>query len=121
MIPAEYIKTFIPIQELDQVRLSNGIADIRDDDLFLMSQISAYASRDSNAVAVSKKVNYKQLSDKLSNDFSIAGIKLSIDNIHQPVDVLSNDLCAISSFLSSSIATSVDVLSSYSDEICSMV
>lgn len=46
MIPDEYITTFIPIQELDELRASqNGIAPIQPDDLFLMSQMSAYTNK----------------------------------------------------------------------------
>lgn len=38
-IPAEYIETFLPIQELDEIKPSspNGIAPVGPDDLFLMS------------------------------------------------------------------------------------
>ena len=39
MIPAEYIKTFLPIQELDEVKpqTRTSVAPIQPDDLFLMS------------------------------------------------------------------------------------
>ena len=60
MIPSEYISTFIPIQELDECAplVNNGIAHVNPDDLFLMSQISAYATNARSAVAVSKKIKY---------------------------------------------------------------
>lgn len=39
MIASEYIKTFLPIQELDEVKPgeTGGIPDVGPDDLFLMS------------------------------------------------------------------------------------
>lgn len=120
MIPAEYIKTFLPIQELDEIKpqTNTSVASIKPNDLFLMSQISARASGSSNAVAVSKKINYKNLSEKLSDDFSIGGIKLSVIGKLQPIEDLSNELCTNTRLLSDAIQLSTQVLSSTIDDLC---
>jgi len=90
MIAENYIKTFLPIQELDEVRPIGGIVPVGPDDLFLMSQLSSYSSNAGNAVMVSKKISYKNLSEKISADLSIGKSK-------QDIIKLSTDLRTLSS------------------------
>ena len=73
MIDEKYIKTFIPVQELEELRPAseNGIVPLSDNDLFLISKISSYSTQTSNAKAVSLKMSYGNLGHKLSSDLDI--------------------------------------------------
>lgn len=113
VIDEQYIKYFLPIQELDAVSMNPAthVADVKPDDLFMMSQLSAYATADANAIAVSKKIRYQDLLETLSSDMSIGKIKFCIDELSNNLSVLSGD----SEYLSDAIVLSVFNLSTYID------
>ena len=119
MIPAKYIKTFLPIQELDDIKpvADASIAPLKPDDLMLVSQISAYATSESNAVAVSKKIRYEDLAKKISSDFNISSININIYDLSDALSTLSSktetsvaDLCAV-------IALCAESLSTYTNDV----
>ena len=120
MIPSKYISTFLPIHELDEAVPTerNGIVEIQPDDLFLMSQMSAYATKTSNAVAVSKKINYGNLSKKISSDFQISGLNNGISALSNNLSCLSIYTVNNISSLSDSIKLSVHELSVHTNTIC---
>lgn len=120
MIPSKYISTFLPIQELDEVVPAerNGVVAIHPDDLFLMSQVSAYATNSSNAVAVSKKINYKNLSKKISSDFQVAKVSTNITTLSNNLNNLSAYAVNSINYLSDSINSPVYELSTYTNTIC---
>lgn len=119
MIAENYIKTFLPIQELDEVRPIGGIAPIGPDDLFLMSQMSAYASNTDSAVMVSKKINYKNFSEKISADLSTGQVKQDITKLSTDLRTLSTTTNTRINGLCTTIQTSAYVLSTYTNKICS--
>lgn len=118
IIPASYISSFLPVQDLDELQSSTGLAPLHPDDLFLVSQISAYATGEQNAVALSKKLRYGAFRNTLSSEFNVNDIKLSIDGLSNDVHDLSIYAYDNISALSNSIVCSVDVLSSYTNNIC---
>ena len=59
-----------------------------------MSKISAYATSDTDAIAVSKKITYRDLSRRLSCDFDVSAVKGDIQYISNYVSCMSNDVSA---------------------------
>lgn len=131
MIDSEYIKKFLPIQELDELKVVPGETTVRlsADDLFLMSKLSAYATTSSDAIAVSKKLTYKNLADKLSDDFDLYGMSCSVSSDISALSAaivlstltLSTMIDETSSFLSDSIYLSVNVLSNEIESLSNTV
>lgn len=80
MVLEDQIKWYLPLHELDELKAEYpNVVDLSADDLFLISKVSAYSTDDANAVTVSKKLSYKNLSEKISNDLDIGEIKNGID------------------------------------------
>ena len=73
MIDEACIKEFLPIQELERLQKTgaSGVIDLSANDLFLISKMLETARDGNNAKAVSLKVAYKDLIDKISSDLSI--------------------------------------------------
>lgn len=73
MIDESYIKTFIPIHELEQLKppAAEDIIQLSSDDLFLISKMVSKSTEDSNAKMASMKVAYGDLIDKISDDLDI--------------------------------------------------
>ena len=73
MVDPTLITSYIPIQELNELEPinPNPIVDLSANDLFLISKISALADSEHDAVAVSQKLRYVNLRNKVSSDFSI--------------------------------------------------
>lgn len=104
----DQIKTYLPIHELDELKSSTAsIVDLGDDDLFLVSQVSSYATSTADAVTVSKKLRYGNLSKKLCSDFGI----LSIASLADDIDFLSSTMYDVSTSLCHEISSSVSALS----------
>ena len=120
MIPSEYIKTFLPIHELEEIRpVSNkSVAPVSPNDLFLMSQVSVYSSETGNAVTVSKKISYDSLMHKISSDFGITPIKIDVDELSNRISQCSVQIDTVSVALSNAISLCANTLSSYSNELC---
>lgn len=120
MVLEDQIKWYLPLHELDELKpTQEDIAvDLSANDLFLISKVSAYSTDSENAVTVSKKLSYKNLTKKISDDFDIYKMKMDIVYLSDNLSTLSGELCATSSFLydtiscvSSFLSTSIDTLS----------
>lgn len=90
-IPSEFISSYLPIQELDAIEPLNRTdpVPLNPDDVFLVSQLHAYATGQINGVAVSRKISYKNLANKLSTDFKTSSISADIQRLSLSVDALS--------------------------------
>jgi len=72
MIDEKYIKTFLPLHELDELKTNwPNVADLSADDLFLISKVSAYSDDNRNAITISKKASYETIINKVSVDFKV--------------------------------------------------
>lgn len=73
MVDESQIRHYMPVHELDELETTDqsplGHTGIGKHDLFLVSQLSAPATENSNAVMVSKKYSYNSLCSEISNDF----------------------------------------------------
>ena len=89
------LTNFVPIHELDDVLYdsdSNYRSDVlKDEDLFLISQLSALSSPERDSIILSKKLQYNTLKQKISDDIDIQGVK---DNINELCTNL-NELCTV--------------------------
>ena len=123
MIPAEYIKTFLPLHELDELTptTNNSVVPLASDDLFLISQISAYATEDRNAITVSKTINYKNLCNKISSDLAISSSKIDISDLSDGLIALSNETKALSIDLSNDVNLSVNNLIDYANNLSTSI
>lgn len=112
MISELYIKNYMPLHELDELKANYpNVVDLSSDDLFLISKVSAYSTDTDNAVTVSKKLSYKNLIEKISADFEIQKIKTDIIYLSGRVDNLSSNLRTTSSLLCTAINTTSTLLS----------
>ena len=140
MINEIYIKNYMPLHELDELKPSSGpIVDLSADDLFLISKLSAYSTASADAITVSKKLSYGNLGNKLSSDLGIQMMKDDIVGLSGAIDGVSSSttaqinatstlLCATindtSSFLSSNISgisSNFDGIKSHVDDISSFI
>ena len=105
MVNENQIKYFLPLHELDGLTSTTpGKPLLSADDLFLISQVSAYATNESNAVTVSKKLRYGDLANAVSSDLSIAKMRNDIWYIAtNRIPKLSSELSETSSLLSGTI------------------
>ena len=103
------LTNFVPIHELDDVLYdsdSNYRSDVlKDEDLFLISQLSAPSSPERDSIILSKKLQYNTLKQKISDDIDMQGVKDSI-----------NELCTSVNELCTNLNELCTVLSSYSGE-----
>ena len=104
------LTNFVPIHELDDVLYdsdNNYRSDaLKDDDLFLISQISAPSSPESDSIILSKKLQFNTLKMKISDDIDMQGVK---DNI--------NELCTNLNDLSDKVLDLSDTVNQYKDEL----
>ena len=105
MVLEDQIKWYLPLHELDELKLEHGneLVDLSADDLFLISKVSAYSTDSENAVTVSKKLKYGNFSNKLSSDFHIYKMKTDINYLSTRVDSLSSTVNTKINSLSSTV------------------
>ena len=113
MVDPTLITSYIPIQELNELEPinPNPIVDLSANDLFLISKISALADSEHDAVAVSQKLRYVNLRNKVSSDFSIQSMKNNINTNKNNIITLSTNLNHVSSDVYTKISSNVTTLS----------
>ena len=123
MVLEDQIKWYLPLHELDELKPTQPAlrVNLSADDLFLISKLSAYSTETENAVTVSKKLSYKNLNEKISDDFGIYDMKIDIEKLSIDLSGLSGELCATSSYLSSSIRKLSTELSGAIDKLSTNV
>lgn len=104
------LTNFVPIHELDDVLYdsnNNYRSDaLKDEDLFLISQLSAPSSPESDSIILSKKLQFNTLKLKISDDIDMQCVK---DNI--------NELCTNLNDLSDKVLDLSDTVNQYKDEL----
>lgn len=127
MIDEKYIKTFLPLHELDELKVNQpNVADLSSDDLFLISKVSAYSDNGENAVTISKKASYGTIINKVSVDFKVQEMKNDIatlssdlsdlsDEVQQKYDDLISQISAASVILSTETSAEILSLSNWTD------
>lgn len=113
MINEIYIKNYMPLHELDELKPSSGqIVDLSADDLFLISKLSTYSTASADAITVSKKLSYGNLGNKLSSDLGIQPMKDDIVYLSGAIDGVSSSTTAQINATSTLLCNAINITSS---------